>query len=122
MIKKNYSTNEILLLDQQGEWAGCLQLYIEFGLEPRWAKLKEFRCELVAISKGSIPVTKYARECDIEERTFVLKRYGVGRVWKLYNVLCVKWEDSVAHKYGIGRADESVWNKQSTEAIELVLG
>jgi hypothetical protein len=77
--------------------------------------------ELVAISQG------YAYNSALSSRNTVLEwdhpeRPKDSEMYQFYNVLCIKREDSIAYRTGIGRILKDAWERQELEMIDLMLG
>ncbi|KAI8656307.1 HET domain-containing protein [Fusarium sp. Ph1] len=107
----------INLYDSEETWVGCLRVHTRIVL---WRLLcKREKCELAAISTGSIDSTAggWTRLDEYPE----LKNQN-RELFEFYNVLFVEWKDGVAHRQGVGRVDKSAWGRQSREELELVLG
>lgn len=103
---------DTVLTNQSGELVGNLDInerddrdmVSNYERQPEEAG---FPCELVAISKGhDFP---YPMEPKNETYTF-------------YNVLWIKWEDSIAYRRGVGRVKRETWESMELEDIDLVLG
>ncbi|UPL02287.1 hypothetical protein LCI18_013221 [Fusarium solani-melongenae] len=103
--------------DSKETRVGCLRVHTR--IVPWRLLCKREKCELVAISIGSINSTAggWTRLDEYPE----LKNQN-RESFEFYNVLFVEWKDGVAHRQGIGRVDKSAWELQSREEFELVLG
>jgi len=77
--------------------------------------------ELVAISQG------YAYNSAPSSRNTILEWHHPERpknseTYQFYNVLCIKREDSIAYRRGIGHVLKDAWERQKLEMIDLILG
>jgi hypothetical protein len=39
-----------------------------------------------------------------------------------YGVLCIEWEDNIAHRKGCGLVKKDMWDQHDTEDVDLILG
>jgi hypothetical protein len=46
----------------------------------------------------------------------------VGELYEFYNVLWIEWEDGIAYREGLGRILKLMWEKHSSEVIDVTLG
>jgi hypothetical protein len=107
----------IHVYDSGERWAGCLRVRSRAKF---WRLLsRRERYELATISTGSIDSS--AGGWTLLDEYPQLQREG-REVFEFYNVLWVGWRDGVAVRQGIGRVDKAVWELQSREEINLVLG
>jgi hypothetical protein len=77
--------------------------------------------ELIAISRVSV------RTDDPDCHTFsewehFNSRPEVGELYEFYNVLWIEWEDGIAYREGLGRILKLMWEKHSSEVIDVTLG
>lgn len=103
--------------DSEEAWVGYLRVHTQ---TVRWRLLcNREKCELVAISMGSIDSAAggWTRLDEYAE----LRNHN-RELFEFYNVLFVEWKNGVARRQGIGRVDKSAWELQSREELELVLG
>lgn len=94
----------ISLQDNNGRWAGFIQLHDETlisllnsALKVNWREL-----ELVSISAGTAIFSTSLRG--------------------FYNVLWIEWKEGIAYRKGLGRISKEAWERQATEWIDLTLG
>lgn len=45
-----------------------------------------------------------------------------GEMAQFYNVLWIEWVDGVAYRKGVGEVKRHLWERQTREPIELILG
>lgn len=76
--------------------------------------------ELVEISAGSVENKEPEKVCfDEWDRAHCPRHYGT---YEFYNVLWIEWTNGVAFRKALGRVEKSVWEAESKDEIDLVLG
>lgn len=111
----------VLLADGRGQRAGTLTLNVSKNHSP--APIGQV-VDLVAISKGRAangrPTPKrkpyeFVEELDLPD---IPKR---GGSYLFYNVLWVKWIDDYVVREGLGRVEQSIWERHPLEKVDVQL-
>jgi Heterokaryon incompatibility protein (HET) len=111
----------VWLQDASGRWAGVLIFHNQHELNSAYQDVDwhERGCHLVAISMGNV----FNDECPITfNEANHTERDKSGDIYEFYNVLCVKWREGVAYRKGLGRVAKELWECQSLDWIDLILG
>lgn len=110
----------ISLREQDGTWAGVLRLHHEDELSNIVSDSSEkFRVELAAISAGY--VLNKPHEANLDEWNHE-ERPKDEPFYQFYNVLWITWEGGIAYRKALGRVRKEVWERQSLEVVNFVLG
>ncbi|CZR67481.1 uncharacterized protein PAC_17380 [Phialocephala subalpina] len=127
-LRGKISHTQIPLLsirDQQGNWAGALQLPNHSF--PAWQRAEneqgsvEEVCELVEISRGITSSDGNPGRNSIWE-LYHDEGPKEGTIHEFFNVLWAEWENGIAYRKACGRVEKLMWKSQDLEWIDLVLG
>lgn len=119
-IQRIYGPPLISLRDQAGIWVGALQPHDgidERDDAPRWPSEA---IALVEIAKGFCRDTTSPHP-GLQEMDHPEKPKN-GDWYEYYWVMWVEWTHGIAYRKGLGRVCKQVWETQSKEQIELMLG
>ncbi|EJP60925.1 heterokaryon incompatibility protein [Beauveria bassiana ARSEF 2860] len=123
-IRKFYGKAPVFSLrDEYGRWVGALEPLVRFAESADRMNMQEDELvEVVELARGCCPDTT-ASETGIEELDHPERRGGTDDGWYHFHwVMWIEWEEEVAYRKGIGRICSTVWETQSKEHINLMLG
>ena len=118
----NASGNHIFLEDDDGAWAGTIQLHDStlFSFSTNTLLDDSNKLELMAISAGTTTCLKDPHDFRISQGD--RKELSDPHLFEFYNVLWIEWKECVAYRKGLGRVIKEAWERQATEWIDLTLG
>jgi hypothetical protein len=111
------------LRDKDGRWVGYMNFHDKDDLDalPKFnnASFTGHLLELVAISRG---YALHRLFCPgIDELRFGDYPKNSDR-YEYYNVLWIKRDGGISYRHGLGRVLKSIWEAQSLETVEVILG
>ncbi|KAF1851982.1 HET-domain-containing protein [Cucurbitaria berberidis CBS 394.84] len=112
------------IFDSNKVWSGMLDIVYN-GLVNKGstsATVNNPRCELIAISTGSVlQDPRYdIRSWFKEERH--PRRPNTGTRYYFYNVLWIEWVEGIAFRKALGRVHKAAWDAAERELIDVILG
>ena len=118
----NASGIQIFLEDDDGAWAGTIQLQDDalFSSSTNTLLDDSSKLELVSISAGTATCPEDPHTLGVSriDRDIMSNDY----LFAFYNVLWIEWKEGVAYRKGLGRVIKEAWERQATEWIDLTLG
>ncbi|KAK7408643.1 hypothetical protein QQX98_009207 [Neonectria punicea] len=111
------------LRDESGRWAGTLEPLVRMSASAdRMEMTEDEALEAVEIARGCCPDTT-APKTGVEELGHPERPGAADDGWyHFYWVMWIEWEQGIAYRRGIGRVCTKVWEMQSKEDVDLMLG
>ena len=106
----------VCLVDEEGGWAGVLQL----GTLPSDRPPAGESCELIALSLGT--AVNNGDYLGILDEWRLPERPRDAEFYRFYNVMCIEWENGIAYRRAVGTVYKEMWERQALEDINVVLG
>jgi hypothetical protein len=110
------------LRTMDGWFAGILDDYVCLYSDD---DSNQIECELIAISRGSTRNMDVSQSDwllnTLSEVEYILDGYDIKK-YQWYNVMCIRWEDGIAYRMGMGRVYKPIWDSQQLETKTIVLG
>lgn len=112
----------ISILDNRGRSVGMIQLHDSSLVSPLTYTLVDDSSELELVSISAGTTTSLKDWYGLDNLDIDPGGLRDANLFEFYNVLCIKWEEGIAYRVGLGRVSKSAWERQATEWIDLTLG